>query len=123
MDQWYSVRRMQNGLFGAMPVAYFLDRMQPKQCYDSLIPQTPRLGPGEENLYPKGESYDLDQSGFRRNCSLLRNQLLRERTTLNLQIKDAHSDPRFCGRGWVSAVELRLRKLRCCPEERARKRA
>jgi len=71
MDQWYSVRRMQNGLFGAMPVAYFLDRMQPKQCYDSLIPQTPRLGPGEENLYPKGESYDLDQSGFRRNCSLL----------------------------------------------------
>jgi len=63
-------------------VAYFPDRMQPKQCYDSLIPQTPRLGPGEENLYPKGESYDLDQSGFRRNCSLLRNQLLRERTTL-----------------------------------------
>jgi len=31
-------------------VAYFPDRMQPKQCYDSLIPQTPRLELGGENL-------------------------------------------------------------------------
>jgi hypothetical protein len=57
----------------------------------------------------KGDNHGLDQPGFRRSSSLLRNQFLRERKTLNLQ--DAHSDPRFCGRGWVSAVELRLREL------------
>src|SRR5271170_6766949 len=64
--------------------------------------------------------YGLDQSGIRRSCSLLRNQLLRERKTLNLQKEDAHSDPRFCGRGWVSAVELRLRKL-CCGAQSCRR--
>src|SRR5208337_117005 len=88
----------------------------PKQCYDSLT-STPCLkSPARGRPLPKGESYVLDKSGFRRDRSLLRNQLLRERTTLTLQ--DAHSDPRFCGRGQVPAVELRLRKL-CW---RARKR-
>jgi hypothetical protein len=31
-------------------VAHFPGRMQPKQCYDSLIPQAPRLGPGEGKI-------------------------------------------------------------------------
>src|ERR1039458_10829699 len=57
----------------------------------------------------RGESYGLDQSGFRRSRSLLRNQLLRERKTLNWQ--DAHSDPRFWARGRFPQGDFRRRKF------------
>ena len=74
-------------------------RKQPWQWYDSSNLRAALWGSASEKSLTKGESYGLDKSCFRRSCSLLRNQLLRERKTLNLQKEDAHSDPRFCGRG------------------------
>ena len=51
----------------------------------------------------------MDESEVRRSLPELRNQLLRQRGTVNR--RNARRDPGLRRRGWLSAVELQLPEL------------